>query len=217
MPTFTESHIKLTVSGDAWNATEFWQFGVNCRHLTGVPPTDAGLQALATAMMAPTSSFLGSAASLMSSSARFIGVKAALVGTDGKYPATSVPGWNYLGTPLPGVSTVAAVPQATLAVTLLTNIPRGRGSRGRFFMPPVGVAVGTDGRVTIAQADALETAAKTWLNAIVADPNVTDILVMSGLGTGTSGVVNSIGCGRVVDTMRSRRRSLVENRTPIAL
>jgi hypothetical protein len=217
MPTFTESHIKVTVLGTAWNGTETWQFGVNCRHLDGVPPTDAGLLALATALAQPTMTMLTSTASLMSADARLTAIKCALVGTDGKYPAASTPGIYTYATPVAGVVSQGGIPQATMAVTLLTNIPRGRASRGRFFMPLTNVAVAADGRITAAQADAMEAIVKVWLNAIIADANVTAILVMSGLGAGTSGVVNAIGVGRVVDTMRSRRRSLLEQRTPLTI
>jgi hypothetical protein len=217
MPTFTESHVKVTVIGDAWLATETWQFGVNCRFGPGGEPTNAGLQAMADALVIPTNTFLTSSGPAMSSSARITAIKVALVDATGHYPAPSVPGIATFGVPTPGPSGAGAIPQATIAVTLVSDVPRGRGSRGRFYLPPCMPAIQTDGRITAAAADSIESAAKTWLNAIKGNVIVSEILVMSGLGAGTSGVVKSIGVGRVVDTMRSRRRNLLEARTPLVI
>jgi hypothetical protein len=217
MPTFTESHIRVTVLGDAWASTEQWQFGVNCRHLSGVPPTNAGLQALADGLATPTNSFFSQSVMKISPGARLTGIKAALVDTTGHYPATSIPGIYTYPTPITGTATTNGIPQATLACTLISDIPRGRASKGRFYMPPISPNLGADGRMLATDVDQIEGYAKIWLNAIIADANVVAILVMSGLGAGTTGVVTSIGVGRVVDTMRSRRRSLLEARTPLTL
>lgn len=217
MPTFTQPHIKVTVIGDAWDGGETWQFGVNCSFGAGGEPTNAGLQTLADALAVPTQTFIQSSETLVSSNAHLTSVKCALIDVTGHYPAASAPGIHAYVPPIAGSGPANAIPQATIAVTLLTDIPRGRASSGRFYLPPTSPGIQSDGRITVAVRDALAGRAKDWLNAVRGNILVGEILVMSGLGTGTTGVVDRIGVGRVVDTMRSRRRSLPELRQPLLL
>ena len=213
---YTESHILLTVMGDAYLQTETWQFGVRLRH--PVPgATNSDLQLLADAMAAPTQTLWSTAAMAFSDKCRLTAIKAARVLETGLYPPDSIPGVYTYPAPVVGTNAASVTPQATVACTLLTNWPRGRASRGRFYLPPQGVTLATDGRMTIGVVDAFETTLKTWLNAVRLTAQAEEVLVMSKLDAGKTGVVDRIGVGRVVDTMRSRRRSLIELRTPLAL
>jgi hypothetical protein len=144
-------------------------------------------------------------------------LKAAAIKPDGHYLYSIPPGtYNYSPANV-GTANVYMAPQVTLAVTTLTSQARGRAARGRFYLPPILKTMQTDGRISAAEADAVEGVAKTWLLAINATAQVDNVAVMSKLGTGTTNVVNAVGVGRVMDTMRSRRRSLAEGRTPLAL
>lgn len=117
--------------------------------------------------------------------------------------------------------------QLALAVTLRTARERGRGSRGRFYMPPIGpfASLGTDGRLTTAQAQQQANSAKALLESI----NLTYWARDGGLRTGMMvGVASDIGSGifeaatrvevgRVPDTIRSRRSSLSEDHQEAAI
>jgi hypothetical protein len=208
-------HYQITVMGDGWTQTETWQFGVRARIEALSGPADQ--QALANALATPTQTFLSSSAVALCQHIRLTAIKVAAVDVDGHYTYPSAPGIYTYPAPVVGTSSSNVVPQATLAVTLLTAVARGRGSKGRFYLPPSGLVVQADGRITAANADAVETAARTWLLAVNATAQVSNVVVMSKLGAGTTNDVTAVGVGRVTDTFRSRRRSLAEGRTPLAL
>jgi hypothetical protein len=212
--TYDQPHYLITVFGDAWTAVETWQFSVRARPASTGVITDSDCQTLANSMATPTIAMFNGTGFNASNGSRCLGIKVAHIQTDGHYPATHVPGIYTYPTPLVGSATGAGLPQATMCVTLHGTVPRGRGSRGRFFCPPFagGVAV-ADGRLTAAQADAIETLAHDWLVSLNAQPMVDNVCVFSGLGAGLSSPVIGVSVGRVVDTMRSRRRSIPEGRT----
>jgi hypothetical protein len=216
MPYATD-HWVITVGGDSWTSTETWQFGVRAT-ANGVPVA-ADQQLLANALAAPTQTMFSSTAFKMYQTNRLMWVKAALVdAAEGHYVFPGAPGLYTYPSPVAGTSsTYAPCPQQTLAVTTLTPVARGRASKGRFYLPPGCWQVQTDGRITAAEADSIETAVRTWLLAINATTQVGDVAVFSKLGNGTTNLINAVGVGRVLDTMRSRRRSLAEGRTPLVL
>lgn len=210
---YPEEHVLITVQGDAYNATETWQFSVRAR-IAANPLTDADCLAIATALAFPTGTFLTAPELTIGASARLTAIKVAKINTAGHYPVGHVAGLYLFAPPSPiGGVGAEAVPQVTFAVTLTTAIPRGRGSHGRFYLPPTYPVIMSDGRITAVVADGIEAAAKTWLNAINAHAQLGPVCVFSGLGAGTSAPVTTVGVGRVVDTMRSRRRALDEGRT----
>lgn len=112
-------------------------------------------------------------------------------------------------------------PQLTVAVTLATDVPRGRGSKGRFYLPPLASTTTMDnvtGKMTSTQADQIcqgATALIDSINGVYAveydegdfNPRVG---VASNAGAGVFRAATEIRIGRVVDTMRSRRASLTE-------
>jgi hypothetical protein len=218
---YTKDHLLVTVQGTAWAGSETWQFGVRAELAAGyvpVPGVPGELQTMADALAAPTEAFLTSNLIRMTSNARLTAIKVAYVQANGHYPPDGVPGIYSYGVPgIPGTGVGSVVPQATIACTLLTTKPRGRSSRGRFYLPPQIQPLQADGRLLEGTCNEIESECKTWLNAIRGTAQATEILVMSKLGTGTTSTVNAVGVGRVVDTMRSRRRALKEDRTPLAL
>jgi hypothetical protein len=214
---YTAPHWQITVLGDSWVQTETWQFGVRALVEGGANQPD-DQQLLANALASATQTFFSNANVKISNNCRLTAIKCASINTDGHYSYTSPPGLYVYPTPIVGpTSGAAVVPQATIAVTTLTPQSRGRASKGRFYLPPSVMAFSTDGRLSSVAADDIETAARTWLLAINSTAQVSAVAVMSKLGSGTTNTVNAVGVGRVVDTMRSRRRSLQEGRTPLAL
>jgi hypothetical protein len=118
-----------------------------------------------------------------------------------------------------GQSASLHIPQAALVVTLGTALERGRGSKGRVYTPSnQHMGISTDGRIPAASATAAATAFKILVDSL----NETYTLigrvgVASNAGAGRFEHVTRLSVGRVVDTMRSRRASLVEDRQEIAV
>lgn len=199
---FARSHLLVTFLGDAWSQKEEWQFGL--RFDSDTLPGTPVLQAMSDAYASLHSN---ASPGHISSSARFIGVKAAVIGPDGRYP-TGAESVELLRTPLAGGGTDTA-PQLSVAITLTTALPRGRGSKGRFYLPP-------PSRVLLPAADGLLNAsdASTFMARVV-----TFLDACNGAGAGALTVFSELGpanpvtglrVGRVVDTQRRRRNQISE-------
>lgn len=120
-----------------------------------------------------------------------------------------------------GGGTGTPPPQLSVVVTLATATPRGRGSKGRFYLPTLGTSgtvEATTGKMTSTTADQIAAGAKSLIDSINAvyateyaasdfNPRVG---VASNAGTGVFRPAVEVRVGRVIDTMRSRRASLSE-------
>lgn len=112
-----------------------------------------------------------------------------------------------------GTGATNVPPQLAGVITLRTAISRGRGSKGRIYMPPSQFTspVGADGRLSAADALKLATGGKTLIDLINARyTGIGRVGVASKVGTGRFEHVTKVSAGRVVDTMRSRRSKLIE-------
>lgn len=168
----------------------------------------------------PTGAGIGPGAKLTS-------IKLNRIGPDGHYVDDSKE--HIYPTPISPVGTGSAMPaQSAIAVTLRTAIPRGRGSRGRFFLPVPVLAQtvqSSDGRLTIAQATAQANGAKALVDSLnvayaswqSGDSSRGRVGVASDIAGGRFAVATSIEVGRVIDTIRSRRSKLDEDRQEVAV
>jgi len=209
---YTVAHQLLTVFGTSFTAEETWSFGVR---LVGMG--SAVSQAMADSCMADTITLWNTAGIFMPSSHTLEGVKLAPIGTDGKYPPGEI---AYIGDIASdgGPSTTNIHPaQCAQVVTFLSaTIPRGRGSRGRIYLPCPGAAVSaTTGENGLALA--LATAVATWLAAIDAEPLIGTPSIMSSLGTGTTSTIGSCRADNLPDTQRRRRRQLVSTTSTVVV
>jgi len=105
-------------------------------------------------------------------------------------------------------------PQITIAHTLVTAVPRGRGARGRMYLPPqeAAASLNSEGKLTPTSATNCATSLVALINAL----NTTYALigkvgVASNAGTGRFEHVTKVQVGRTVDTMRSRRNRHTED------
>lgn len=134
------------------------------------------------------------------------GVKWAFIGPDGKYindPVLSS-SLNLGGSRLQ----LAHVDQVSVVISLNTAM-RGARGRGRIFLPGPGVPIGDGSVMSATDAQNIATSGAALLSAINAKfPNTGNVCVASSLGTNSD--VTSVRVGRVFDTVRSRRTSLVE-------
>jgi hypothetical protein len=155
-------------------------------------------------------SFHAAPAALVSGRAVLETVKFAAIGPDGKYTEDPVI-VDVADTPGGGGTFNATLPQAALVMSLGTA-RRGRSGRGRFYLPMPSVNFLDDLRLSVAQQDAAEAALAAHILNLGNQPGV-DVLNLQVMVASTKGFlspVTSVRVGRVVDTMRSRRRSLDE-------
>jgi hypothetical protein len=152
------------------------------------------------------------ATSKISSLAKFSYVKCNGVGTDGKYLEEGTNQAIYADIPGGGVG--SALPnQIALAVTWETGFSRGPAHSGRIYLPSPAVAlVESENRISAADAVTIGTSVDT-LRTAVNQVNAAWELAVFSRKAGAPGHRAVTGCriGRVLDTQRRRRRSVVEN------
>lgn len=126
-----------------------------------------------------------------------------------------------LTTPLVGTGGPVLPAQIATAVTFRTDANRGLASSGRMYLPPFGThCVSAGGRlsdliavdVTRVTAELL-TSLSNWPGA-EASADYGRVCVMSKVREGATRRVNRVDTGDLFDTIRSRRESLREHRTP---
>lgn len=161
-------------------------------------------------MVVKTQAFFSAPTTNIHSTAVLTMVKLAKIGADGKYleDALFVDGLTSAGG---GSSTVLHPFQVALAVSL-GSARRGPTGRGRFYLPLPALVVSTDGTAGGGQLLEVQGSVKTWLEALGnregIDPSVPSVVIASTKGYVSP--VTSVRIGRVLDTIRSRRRSLNE-------
>lgn len=146
------------------------------------------------------------------SSISLTSIKLNRIGTDGRY-ADPVAMEKVYTPAVAGTASGNVAPQLTMVGTLRTRLERGRGSKGRFYMPPNATIAGisTDGRVTAVNAGVLAQAVATLVRNINSQYTaIGRVGVASDAGTGVFEHVTKVSVGRVVDTQRSRRSSFPE-------
>jgi hypothetical protein len=144
---------------------------------------------------------------------RLTGIKLNRIDINGHYEDPETREFTY-PTAAVGVGNTYPPPQLSLAATLRTRLPRGRGSRGRMYLPPVAAfgSPGTDGRLTAAQATDVASSVASLVERLNATYTLVGrVGVASNAGAGVHEHVTEIGVGRTIDTIRSRRSSLIED------
>jgi hypothetical protein len=208
---FPSEHNLLTVGGTSYNGVETWSFGVRFGATVHTDPT----QAMADACRAATQTFWNTAGIFMPSSHVLTFTKVAPIGPDGKYPSGKI---AYTGaiTPDAGPSNTNIHPaQCTQVVTWLTSFqPRGRGSRGRIYLPcPAAAVSAADG--TNSLGSALANAATTWIQAMNAISGLGVARIMSNIGAGIENNITQVRADSLPDTQRRRRRQLTSTTTTV--
>jgi hypothetical protein len=187
---------------------EQWSCGVRMFG-PGADAAAAGVSLLG-GVSAAISAFHVRAGSKISSLAKLSFVKCNGVGTDGKYINEGTNQAIYADLPGAGVSTVYPN-QLALGVTWETGFSRGPAHSGRIYLPMPDIYPGVDGRISISDATTVGTSVDTLRTDLNAVDAAWDLAVFSRKA-GAPGHRAVTGCkiGRVLDTQRRRRRSLVE-------
>ncbi len=196
-------HSRLTLSGTLGPAAmpvEAWS--MNLSYARTAAPT----QALVDEVWTKCVTWFSGTTSGINPLAQLRQVKIALVGTDGKTVGNPA---VHVGIASGGTNDVHSPPQIALAVSLGTGL-RGSTHRGRFYLPMPTVISTPDFTIQQNDHDAIETALGTWLDALqVSFGGAGSLVVASSKGFNTP--VTGIRVGRVLDTIRTRRRSLKES------
>lgn len=206
MPLAAPAHLLVSFRGDlgaSGVSPEHWQIGL--RFLVGSAPSDVQKTAGATA----AKSFITTAANGFTTSTALTEVRYSMIGADGAQvgatgvePVTDAVGISSSGTPW----------QATTVVTLVTD-GRGKGTKGRVYLPPQSFLVSPSTGL-LADADVTQIVSSAIAFFGQMETAVSGDLVVIGhagtTGPASANPVTRVRVGHVVDTMRSRRRSLTE-------
>ena len=231
-------YMYLTVIGDSYVAAEHWQFGLKITDggLSNLATVTAVQDDVQKWWIGDSSAYSGTTVFGSLTTHRLTEVKVARIGVDGTYPPTEASASHFFAPAAAGTNPPLAgqIAQGSLVATLTTALPRGLASKGRIFLPPSSrYAIAADGTMSVADATGIAASVRILINAINANPEVGNVAVFSrgrrlrgpdlpnGKPTYTfpnAGAMNNVTgvrVGRVVDTQRRRRRSLVEN--PVAV
>ena len=216
---YASQHLLLRFTGTigvlSTDDSEVWGAGV--RIFIGPGPfEESEKQAFLTAIAVASQTFWTDSNCDHHGSAWLQALTAAYIGIDGKY----IDGDDQETTKHVYISPqkgggVATLPYShAMAYTLKTDIPRGPGSSGRFYMPS-GLTVDSSGRWSAAQVGLAAVPARTWLDAVNTAARAiwspaSNVSVYSNKGLGLIGTVLRVGVGRAPDTQRRRDNKLLE-------
>jgi hypothetical protein len=210
-------HFRFTVRGDFLNSPEHWSFG--CHFTKTVPlADDAALGDIdESGVTDAVVAFLGS--TLFSNKIEVRDWRMYDIGTNGKMVGNGPLLHEFEPAELKGGSAGTKFPsQCSIAVSTIAN-DRGPAQRGRFYLPTVVTQIEDDWMLGDAVAGVIREAATTFLKSISDQIDMVDLNSSAccnvspgpiGSGTGTLQQVNHLEVGRVVDTVRNRRRSMLE-------
>ncbi len=160
-------------------------------------------------MAADVVAFHGRATSGIGAASVLTEVKLAKIGPDGLYRGDAAV--RFVNQP-GGGSGLRYPPQVSLAVSLLTGV-RGPSRRGRIFLPSPVWGLANDFLIAEADARGVATSVAQLLrdlnNAEGFDPPQSPLVTIAST-KGFNTDVTAVQCGRVLDTIRSRRTSLEE-------
>ena len=212
-------HFKFTFRGTFGATPEGWSFGLKFQQ-TAELNSDAHLENINEgAVTAAVQAFLGGG--LFTTGIKTTDWRAYEIGTNGLMSSNG-PLLHTFPTPIAGTATSENHPsQCALAVTTVAQ-QRGPAHMGRFYLPLTHMVLGTDWRLSDASCDAIIGQAVTFVKAIsgaIDLPNNPGSAQMcnissgpSGGSTGTFKAVHHLELGKVYDTLRNRRKSLLEER-----
>jgi hypothetical protein len=154
---------------------------------------------------------------MVSARATLATVKLNRIGTNGKYVEAYTIRKDFEGT-LPKGAVGSSLPnQVAWVATLETGRTRGLAHRGRIFFPVPAAGIGLDGYVAAADATNAANRVAALINSVNGVRPSAKVHVYSAGSekTGAPGVhrpVTGVSVGRVLDTMRTRRNALNEQR-----
>ena len=212
------THFRFTFRGIFTNTPEQWSFGCHfTRTNTGAP--DAGIGDIdQSAVTAAAVTLMQGGASSMSSAAKMVDWRAYVIGTDGKMEGNPL-FVDVSGESAAGGAAVRYPPQIALVATLV-GPDRGPGRFGRMYLPGPAEGIAADHRLSTGAAAGYADQVTQFLKSVsdaidmqVAEVSSSGVNVSAGGGAGgTLQVIDHVEVGRVLDTLRTRRNALLEDR-----
>lgn len=207
---------RVTISGTMFGGAEEWSTGF----FLGQEGSDAAdaTDLTATAILNAWRTFFEAPTSYISSLYLTTQVKVAAIAADGHTELDEVH-YAYPATTLDGAVSSAVVlpPQCTVVVTLLSDRPRGKASKGRMYLPGIAAMVNNVGKLSTSNAGTIADNMKTFFDTLAGSFDVPDQLILAARGTGPvpgltaqNDFVESLRVGDVIDTQRRRRNGLAE-------
>jgi hypothetical protein len=214
------THFKFTARGHFGTSEETWSFGWKFGRSVDAGG-DAGLDDIdESGVTAALVAYI--AGPYVSSDAIVDDWRAYVIGTDGRMEGNGPLLHTFAPNTVKGTGAATKYPpQVALAITTIAD-DRGAAQYGRWYLPSPTVAFIEDMRISAASALLYAQQASAFLK------NVSDAIdlpgsVLSasavnvsagppGSPTGTLQQIDHIEVGRVLDTIRNRRKSLVEDR-----
>lgn len=216
MANYAHNVVRVTLSGTMFGGVEEWstgfflgEEGADAPDPTDVTPVD---------ILAAWRTFFEAANSHVSSFYLTTQCKVAKLDDNGQTISDKV-FYAYPATELNGsVSAIILPPQCSLVVTLLSDRPRGKASKGRMYLPGIAtMPAGTTGKISAAQAGSIADNLKTFFDALAGDADIPGELILAAKSSGPlnanpaqNDYVETIRVGDVIDTQRRRRNGLSE-------
>lgn len=215
MALYPHDIVRVSLEGSCYGGAEIWQTGFwlgnptqNCEL-----PTAAKAQGIAEAF----SQFFTNSSSGVSNRYQFNTVRMSVHALTGGIQRDDTVIYDL---PVPAIGTAIGStnmpPQIATVATLTTNLPRGRASKGRMFLPVNGFGVGTTGTITNSQQTAVATNLAAFLGAVDVNwsgeddvVNVSPVKLLPPYA-GRIEIVMGVRVGNVYDTQRRRRNDIGE-------
>jgi hypothetical protein len=208
---------RVTISGTMFGGAEEWSTGF----FMGKESDDCDdwTQQAAEDILTAWRTFFEASQSRISNVYLTTQVKTAKIDSSG-HTVTDQVHYAYPATTLDGAAQTSVYPaQCSLVVTLLSDRPRGKASKGRMYLPGFVANInGGTGKISSNDANDVATTMKTFFDALTSDADFgTDQLILAAKGTGALPALNAqndyvetIRVGDVIDTQRRRRNGLHE-------
>lgn len=200
-----EFKTSTTAEGyEQWNTSLAFNFGLN--QFAGVA------QEKAEDLRDDFAALMDSLPGFFAANTYFTEVRLDSVGSNGKIDQDAV--FAVVGgSGKAGGAGVTLPPSCAVALTLDTKV-RGRSRFGRMYLPLCAVPLNITGGMSEGDAQFILGNCKTFIQNASNSPGVDagfGAAVASGVGAGSLAPIQEIRIGRVIDTMRSRRRSMDES------
>lgn len=206
---------RVTLSGTMWGGAEQWSTGffMGEENADADPPN----QLMADIIRNKWSDYFQAPGADISNQYVFTQCKVARIQPDGHTEDGSVVYSAPTLTVDGDEATIKLPGQCALVLTLYTDRPRGKASKGRMYLPGIAQMPGNDGKITTTQAATNVALVKTMFDAINADPDVPNRVILAAKGTGPVPALTAqnepvigVRLGTVIDTQRRRRNALTE-------
>lgn len=205
---FDSTHLYLQWGGTL-PGNEQWSCGLRMYGPAGTAVADA--VSLLDDVTTSVQAFHTRAETGIHATAKLSFVKLNAIGTDGHYTQQTTNEQVVADVGGGGGPAFAPPNQICLVVSLLTGFSRGPAHRGRFYLPLPIWEVDANGVISAGQAAGCSDSADTLITGLNANANWKVGVFSRKLGSAGHRAVTGTQVGRVYDTQRRRRRSLVED------